>query len=151
MRRDDEGGVDSEGKGLAPRLEDVPVNELKLAPREDILPYFKAEVLKAQVKIRKQLMKFETIHYKVEPMVVACNMYSNLVNNFYAMNKFKTYQMPHLIKWYLLPALTYAYTFIIFPVLLPRAAGVLLNDTVGRVGVRWRVSLPTPLAGTPLS
>ena len=46
-------------------------------------------------------------------------MYSSLVNNFYAMNKFKIYQMPHLIKRYLLPALTYAYTFIIFPVLLP--------------------------------
>ena len=39
-------------------------------------------------------------------------MHSSLVNNFYAINKFKIYQMPHLIKWYLLPALTYAYTFI---------------------------------------
>ena len=96
-------------------------------------------------------MKFESVGMKIDPMVIACNMHSNLLSNFYAMNKFKTYQMPHLIKWYLLPALTYAYTFIIFPVLLPRAAGVLLNDTVGRVGVRWRVSLPTPLAGTPLS
>ena len=56
--RDDEGGVDMDGKGLPSRLE-VHVDELVHAPREKILPYYKAEVLKAQVSIRQQLVKFK--------------------------------------------------------------------------------------------
>ena len=99
-------------------VKDSVTGEIVKTKNELLLAYYKAEVLKAHVEIRKQLVKFKT----VDPMVVACNLHATLLRNFQAMNKFKRYQMPPLIKWILLPVLTYAYTFLIFPVLLPRDA-----------------------------
>jgi hypothetical protein len=86
--------------------------------------HMKQEVIKAHVKIRKQYLKIQTFAGKADKgiatdlTVIPCGMHTRLLQNFYAMDKFKTVGMPKLIKS-LLWVLTYCYTCFIFPVLMP--------------------------------